>query len=428
MSTLVILGAQWGDEGKGKITDYLANKADFVVRYQGGDNAGHTVEIGENQYKLHLIPSGIFAGDKICVLGNGLVINPKSLLEEIKYLNDRGINTENLRISDRAHIIFPYHILLDQLEEEKKGKNKIGTTVKGIGPCYRDKVERTGIRMCDVFHKEFFEERLRENINNKNEIIEKLYGKEGLDADAIIKEYSGYLEEIKKYIADTTDLLNKSLKENKKILFEGAQGTLLDLDFGTYPYLTSSHPISGGVSIGTGISPFGLKSALGVVKAYTTRVGRGPFPTELHDEIGDAIREKGHEFGTTTGRPRRCGWLDAVMLKYSAQINGFSSFAVTRIDTLAGFDKVKICVGYELDGEKIEAFPASLETLAKCNPIYEELDGWSDEEMTNVEKYEDLPQTAKNYLKRIEELSGVKVSIASVGPKRSETLIIEEIF
>ncbi|WP_202710780.1 adenylosuccinate synthase [Sporosalibacterium faouarense] len=428
MSTLVILGAQWGDEGKGKITDYLANKADFVVRYQGGDNAGHTVEIGENQYKLHLIPSGIFAGDKICVLGNGLVINPKSLLEEIKYLNDRGINTENLRISDRAHIIFPYHILLDQLEEEKKGKNKIGTTVKGIGPCYRDKVERTGIRMCDVFHKEFFEERLRENINNKNEIIEKLYGKEGLDADAIIKEYSGYLEEIKKYIADTTDLLNKSLKENKKILFEGAQGTLLDLDFGTYPYLTSSHPISGGVSIGAGISPFGLKSALGVVKAYTTRVGRGPFPTELHDEIGDAIREKGHEFGTTTGRPRRCGWLDAVMLKYSAQINGFSSFAVTRIDTLAGFDKVKICVGYELDGEKIEAFPASLETLAKCNPIYEELDGWSDEEMTNVEKYEDLPQTAKNYLKRIEELSGVKVSIASVGPKRSETLIIEEIF
>lgn len=428
MSTLVILGAQWGDEGKGKITDYLARKADIVVRYQGGDNAGHTVEIGDKQYKLHLIPSGIFSQDKICILGNGLVINPKSLLEEIKYLKDKGISTDNLRISDRAHIIFPYHIRLDQLQEERKGKNKIGTTVKGIGPCYRDKVERTGIRMCDIFYKDTFEEKLRENIKAKNEIIEKIYGKEPLDPDEIIEEYSEYLDKLKKYIIDTTDLLNNSINEGKKVLFEGAQGTLLDIDFGTYPYLTSSHPISGGVSIGTGINPFSLKSALGVVKAYTTRVGRGPFPTELHDEIGDRIRELGHEFGTTTGRPRRCGWLDVVMLKYSAQINGFNTLAITKLDTLAGFEKLKICVGYDLNGEKIDTFPASLETLAKCKPVYEELDGWTEEDMKNVEKYEDLPSTAKKYVSRIEELCGVKVGIVSIGPKRSETLIIENYF
>lgn len=428
MSTLVILGAQWGDEGKGKITDYLARKADIVVRYQGGDNAGHTVEIGDKQYKLHLIPSGIFSQDKICILGNGLVINPKSLLEEIKYLKDKGISTDNLRISDRAHIIFPYHVRLDQLQEERKGKNKIGTTVKGIGPCYRDKVERTGIRMCDIFYKDTFEEKLRENIKAKNEIIEKIYGKEPLDPDEIIEEYSEYLDKLKKYIIDTTDLLNNSINEGKKVLFEGAQGTLLDIDFGTYPYLTSSHPISGGVSIGTGINPFSLKSALGVVKAYTTRVGRGPFPTELHDEIGDRIRELGHEFGTTTGRPRRCGWLDVVMLKYSAQINGFNTLAITKLDTLAGFEKLKICVGYDLNGEKIDTFPASLETLAKCKPVYEELDGWTEEDMKNVEKYEDLPSTAKKYVSRIEELCGVKVGIVSIGPKRSETLIIENYF
>lgn len=428
MSTLVILGAQWGDEGKGKITDYLANKSDIIVRYQGGDNAGHTVEIGDQQYKLHLIPSGIFNENKACVLGNGLVINPKALLKEIKYLNDRGINTDNLKISDRAHIIFPYHIRLDELEEERKGRNKIGTTVKGIGPCYRDKVERIGLRMCDSFYKESFEERLRENIKIKNEIIEKIYEQEPLNADEIVEEYMGYLEQIRRYITDTTKLLHDSVDEGKKILFEGAQGTLLDIDFGTYPYLTSSHPISGGVSIGTGINPFSLKNALGIVKAYTTRVGRGPFPTELHDETGDKIREKGNEFGTTTGRPRRCGWLDTVMLKYSAKINGFNYLAITRLDTIAGFDKLNICVGYELDGERVEAFPASLETLAKCKPIYEELDGWAEEEMENIEKFEDLPTAAKQYVKRIEELTGVKVGIVSIGPKRRETLILEDIF
>ncbi|WP_425448752.1 adenylosuccinate synthase [Dethiothermospora halolimnae] len=428
MNTLVILGAQWGDEGKGKITDYLAEKSDMVVRYQGGDNAGHTVEIGDNQYKLHLIPSGIFNKDKICILGNGLVINPKSLLDEIKYLTDRGISTDNLRISDRAHIILPYHIELDRLQEEKKGKNKIGTTVKGIGPCYKDKVERVGLRMCDIFYKETFEERLRENIRNKNEIIEKLYNGKPLDEDNIVKEYMGYLDEIKKYVVDTTALLNDSIEKGNKILFEGAQGTLLDLDFGTYPYLTSSHPISGGVSIGSGINPLKLDGAIGIVKAYTTRVGRGPFPTELHDKTGDAIREKGHEFGTTTGRPRRCGWLDGVMLRYSARINGLTSIAVTRLDTLGGFDKLKICTGYELDGKVVKDFPASLETLAKCKPIYEEFDGWKEEDMKDITKYEDLPENAKKYVEKIEEMTGVNVDVASIGPKRSETLIRTEFF
>lgn len=428
MSTLVILGAQWGDEGKGKLTDYLAKKADAVVRYQGGDNAGHTVEIGDQQYKLHLIPSGIFYDDKICVLGNGLVINPKSLLTEIKYLKDRGISTENLKISDRAHIVFPYHLKLDELEEQKKGDNKIGTTIKGIGPCYRDKVDRIGIRMCDIFHKEYFEIKLRENIDSKNQIISQIYGHEPLDADEIVKEYTAYLEQVKKYVVDTTVLLNKSIDEGKNILFEGAQGTLLDIDFGTYPYLTSSHPISGGVSIGAGVSPFRLHNALGVVKAYTTRVGRGSFPTELKDAMGDEIREKGHEFGTTTGRARRCGWLDIVMLKYSSQINGFSSFAVTKLDTLSGFDKLKICVAYELDGKLIDTFPASLETLAKCKPVFEEVDGWAEGSMKDIEKYDDLPETAKAYIKRIEDLTGVSVSIASIGPKRSETLVRQEFF
>lgn len=428
MSTLVILGAQWGDEGKGKITDYLAEKADMVVRYQGGDNAGHTVMLDEEQYKLHLIPSGILYEDKVCVIGNGVVINPKSLLKEIKYLNERGIKTDNLRISDRAHIIFPYHIKLDELEEKRRGNSKIGTTNKGIGPCYRDKVERIGLRMCDIFYRESFEEKLRNNIRTKNEIIEKIYGEKGFNEDELIEKYMQYLEQLKKYITDTNKLINDFIDSDKKVLFEGAQGTFLDLDFGTYPYLTSSHPISGGVSIGTGISPFALKGAMGVVKAYTTRVGKGPFPTELHDELGDMIREKGHEYGTTTGRPRRCGWLDAVMLRYAARINGLTSLVITKLDTLAGFEKLKICTGYELDGKTIKDFPASLETLAKCKPVYEELEGWSDKEMENVKAYDDLPLNAKKYIERIEELIGVKAKIISIGPKRSQTIVREEVF
>jgi len=428
MSTLVVLGAQWGDEGKGKITDYLSEKADIVARYQGGDNAGHTVEIGDAKYKLHLIPSGIFYEEKLSIIGNGVVVNPKSLLKEIKYLNDLGVKTDNLRISDRAHIIFPYHIKLDELKEKRRGKSKIGTTVKGIGPCYKDKVERTGIRLCDIFYSDSFEEKLRYNIREKNEMIVKLYGEEPLDEDKVVKEYTEYLEKIKKYITDTSVIINDAIKSGKKVLFEGAQGTLLDIDFGTYPYLTSSHPITGGVPIGVGISPFDMKDAIGVVKAYTTRVGKGPFPTELFDETGDELRDKGHEYGTTTGRPRRCGWLDLVMVKYAARINGLTSLVITKLDTLAGFDKLKVCTGYELNGEIINDFPASLKTLAQCTPVYEELDGWTEEEMKDVKTYEDLPENAKKYLDRIEKLTDVKVALVSVGPKRSETIVREDIF
>lgn len=427
MSSLVILGAQWGDEGKGKITDVLSKKADLVVRFQGGDNAGHTVEIGENKYKLHLIPSGIFYKEKLAIIGNGVVVNPKSLVREIKYLNDLGVSTDNLRISDRAHIIFPYHIKIDELQEQRRGNKKIGTTIRGIGPCYKDKVERTGLRMCDVFYEDSFKESLRSNIIAKNEIIEKIYGEEPLNVEEVINESLLYIEQIKKYIVDTSVLINEAMEEDKKILFEGAQGALLDIDYGTYPYVTSSHPTTGGVAIGCGINPFALKGSLGVVKAYTTRVGKGPFPTELTDEMGDLIREKGFEFGTTTGRPRRCGWLDIVMLRYSARINGLTSMVITKLDTLAGIDKLKICTGYELNGEVTQNFPASLETLAMYNPVYEELDGWSEEEMNNVKTYDELPENAKKYLKRIEELSSVKIGIVSIGPKRSQTIIIDEL-
>jgi adenylosuccinate synthase len=428
MSNLVILGAQWGDEGKGKITDYLAKESDMVVRYQGGDNAGHTVVIGDQKYKLHLIPSGILYGDVPCIIGNGVVLNPKSLIEEIKYLEDLGVSLDSLMISDRAHIIFPYHVEIDRLEEEARGKKKIGTTVKGIGPCYRDKVERTGIRICDFEYLDSFEEKLRYNIKRKNEFLTKYYDADPLNEDEIVEEYIGYLNKLKKYITNTQPIIRKAVNEGKKVLFEGAQGTLLDIDFGTYPYVTSSHPISGGIPVGTGISPYDLDKSLGVVKAYTTRVGKGPFPTELFDDTGDYIREKGFEYGTTTGRPRRCGWLDIVMLNYSRDVNGLTSMAITKLDTLSGLDKLKICVAYELDGEKIDYFPSSLETLSRCKPVYIEMDGWTLEEVEKAETYEELPENAKIYVEKIEELTNINADIVSVGPKRSETFIREKFF
>jgi adenylosuccinate synthase len=428
MSNLVILGAQWGDEGKGKITDFLAKEASMVVRYQGGDNAGHTVELGEQKYKLHLVPSGILYKEKPCVIGNGVVVNPKALCKEMDYLNDLGVATDNLVISDRAHIIFPYHIEIDRLEEEARGKNKIGTTVKGIGPCYRDKVERSGIRMCDYLNKEDFEEKLRYNIKRKNDLIVKYYDGTALDADEIVKEYMFHMERISKYITDVNVLMRQALKDDSKILFEGAQGTLLDIDYGTYPYVTSSHPTTCGIAVGAGISPYSLDNALGVVKAYTTRVGMGPFVTELHDEMGDNIREKGFEYGTTTGRPRRCGWLDMVMLNYSVQINGLSSMAITKLDTLSDIETLKICVAYNLDGEEIDYFPASLETLGRCEPIYIEMKGWTMEEVLKAKTYEELPENARLYVEKMEELSGVPADIVSVGPKRSETFIRKELF
>ncbi len=423
MSAFIVLGAQWGDEGKGKMTDYLAEEAQVIVRYQGGNNAGHTVEVGDKQYKLHLIPSGILHDDKINIIGNGVVVDPKALFEEISYLEGLGIKVtpEKLAISDRAHIIMPYHKILDKLKEKARGKNDIGTTGKGIGPCYTDKYERTGIRVCDLINEEVFKEKLQENIKVKNQYITKIYEGEPLSFEEIFEEYRALGEKLKPFVRETSVMIYDSISNNKQVLFEGAQGMLLDIDYGTYPYVTSSNTTAGGVSSGTGIGPRLITDAIGIAKAYTTRVGKGPFPTELMDETGDWIREKGHEYGVTTGRSRRCGWLDLVILKTTARVSALTSLVVTKIDTLAGLDKLKICVGYEFNGQVIDYFPASLEDLAKCKPIYEEFEGWG-EEVANARSYEELPENAKKYLQRIEEFTGTRISIVSVGPKRDQTI------
>lgn len=428
MSAFIVLGAQWGDEGKGKMTDYLAEGADVVVRFQGGNNAGHTVEVGDKQYKLHLIPSGILYEDKLNVIGNGVVLDPKAMFEEIKYLEDLGVKVtpEKFIISDRAQLIMPYHRALDGAKEKARGKNDIGTTGKGIGPCYTDKAERCGIRVCDLMHKEVFKEKLKENIEFKNELLSKIYGLETFDFDLVYEEYLGYAEKMKPFVTDISVRVYDEIKHGKNVLFEGAQGNLLDIDYGTYPFVTSSNTIAGGVCPGAGLGPTMIDSAVGIAKAYTTRVGKGPFPTELEDEMGEHIRDKGHEYGVTTGRARRCGWLDIVILKSAARVSGLTSFAVTKIDTLAGIDKIKICIGYEFNGNIIDYVPASLEDLALCKPVYEEYDGW-DESIEDARSYEEIPENAKKYLKRIEELTGTKISIVSVGPRRDQTIVVTEI-
>jgi adenylosuccinate synthase len=428
MASFVVLGAQWGDEGKGKMTDYLAEKADVVVRFQGGNNAGHTVEVGEKQYKLHLIPSGILYSNKMNIIGNGVVLDPKALFEEMDYLKGLGveITPDNLVISDRAQLIMPYHKVLDGIKEKVRGKKEIGTTGKGIGPCYTDKMERSGIRVCDLLHEEIFEDLLKENLEVKNDIITKVFHGEYLDFNEIYKEYIDYKERLKPFVKDTSVIVYDKIKSKKSVLFEGAQGTLLDIDYGTYPYVTSSSTIAGGVCTGAGIGPTMVNQVVGIAKAYTTRVGKGPFPTELNDSTGDWIREKGHEFGVTTGRARRCGWLDLVILKTSARVSGLTSFAMTKIDTLAGLDKIKVCVSYELDGKIIDYIPASLEDLARCKPIYEEFDGW-DENIKYAKHYSDFPGNVMKYLNRIEEVTDTKVSIVSVGPKRDQTILLSEI-
>ncbi|SMC26842.1 Adenylosuccinate synthetase [Clostridium acidisoli DSM 12555] len=428
MSSFIVLGAQWGDEGKGKMTDYLAENAEVVVRFQGGNNAGHTVEVGDKQYKLHLIPSGILYGDKLNVIGNGVVLDPKAMFEEIEYLEGLGVKVskKNFIISDRAHLIMPYHRALDSAKEKARGKNDIGTTGKGIGPCYTDKAERSGIRVCDLMHKEVFKEKLKENLDYKNEILTKIYGLDSLDFNSIYEEYLGYAEKMKQFVTDASVRVYDEIKNNKNVLFEGAQGNLLDIDYGTYPFVTSSNTIAGGVCIGAGIGPTMINSVVGIAKAYTTRVGKGPFPTELLDEMGEHIRNVGHEYGVTTGRARRCGWLDVVILKSAARVSGITSFAVTKIDTLAGMEKIKVCIGYDLNGETIEYVPASLEDLALCKPIYEEFDGW-DSSVENARSYDELPENAKIYLKRIEELTGTKISIVGVGPRRDQTIVVSEI-
>jgi adenylosuccinate synthase len=427
MSTLVIVGAQWGDEGKGKIIDYLSKKADIVVRGQGGNNAGHTVVVGDKKYALHLIPSGILYKDTINVIGNGVVFDPKGFIEEIESLEAADVSVDNIKVSSRAHLVLPYHKVIDTLSEEEKGKDKIGTTKKGIGPCYMDKVERSGIRICDFIDPSVFKEKLKKQIENKNKIITAIYGGEALDFETVYNEYSQYAEVIETYVDDTTVIVNDAVESNEKVLFEGAQGSLLDIDLGTYPFVTSSHPTAGGFAVGTGIGPNKIESVLGIVKAYTTRVGKGPFVTELFDETGNDIREAGHEFGTTTGRPRRCGWLDTVLVNYSKRINGMTTMSLMLLDVLTGFDTLKICTGYQYRDEVITNYPASLKVLSECTPIYEALPGWS-EDITQVEKYEDLPENAKKYVKRIETLIGLPISMVSVGPKRKQTIIREDIF
>lgn len=427
MTSVVVVGTQWGDEGKGKITDFLSQDAEVIARYQGGDNAGHTIVIDGKKFKLHLIPSGIFFPEKISVIGNGVVVNPKSLVTELKYLHDEGIKTDSLRISDRAHVILPYHIKLDRLQESSKGDNKIGTTNKGIGPAYMDKAARVGIRIADLLDKDIFAERLRVNLEEKNRLFEKMYECEPIKFEDIFEEYYEYGQQIKDYVTDTSVILNDALDAGKRVLFEGAQGVMLDIDQGTYPFVTSSNPVAGGVTIGSGVGPSKINKVVGVCKAYTSRVGDGPFPTELLDEVGDRIREIGHEYGTTTGRPRRVGWFDSVVMRHSRRVSGITNLSLNSIDVLSGLDTVKICVAYDLDGQRIDHYPTSLEQLKRCKPIYEELPGWS-EDITGCRSIDELPENARDYVRRVGELVGVRISTFSVGPDRDQTNILESVW
>ena len=427
MSSVVVVGTQWGDEGKGKITDFLSENAEVIARYQGGNNAGHTIKFDGVTYKLHLIPSGIFYKDKACVIGNGMVVDPKALVTELAYLHERNVSTDNLRISNRAHVILPYHLKLDEVEEERKGANKIGTTKKGIGPAYMDKAARIGIRIADLLDRDVFAEKLERNLEEKNRLLEKMYETEGFKIEDILDEYYEYGQQIKKYVCDTSVVLNDALDEGRRVLFEGAQGVMLDIDQGTYPFVTSSNPVAGGVPIGSGVGPTKIQHVVGVSKAYTTRVGDGPFPTELKDEIGDQIREVGREYGTTTGRPRRVGWFDSVVVRHARRVSGITDLSLNSIDVLTGIETLKICVAYRYKGEVIEEFPASLKALAECEPVYEEMPGWT-EDITGAKTLSDLPENARHYLERVSQLTGIPLSIFSVGPDRSQTNVIRSVY
>lgn len=424
MPALVLVGSQWGDEGKGKITDFLADEADCVVRYQGGSNAGHTVELADEKFMLHLIPSGILHPEKICVIGNGVVVDMGKVIEEIEGLQRRGIDTSNLRISSRASVVMPYHKKIDEIEDRTK---KIGTTKRGIGPTYADKISRVGFRICDVLHDESFHEKFIAEASRQNRLIEDFYGETGFDAIEMLEELQAQAKILKKYVADTSYLVHNVLTAGKKVLFEGAQGTLLDIDHGTYPYVTSSYPTAGGACIGTGIGPTEISRVIGVVKAYTTRVGEGPFPTELTDDTGELLRQKGAEFGTTTGRPRRCGWLDAVILRYAARINGLTDLAITKLDVLDSLSTLKICIAYRYRGELIHEFPDSINVLEQCVPEYIEMPGWN-QDISQIKEYQDLPAQTRDYIAKIEELAGVRQSIIAVGPKRSQTIVTNHLF
>lgn len=423
MSSVVVVGTQWGDEGKGKITDFLSENAEAIARYQGGNNAGHTIKFNGETYKLHLIPSGIFYSDKVCVIGNGMVVDPKALVKELAYLHERGISTDNLRISNRAHVILPYHIRLDEVEEESKGANKIGTTKKGIGPAYMDKAARTGIRMADLLDREIFEQKLAHNLKEKNLLLERIYETDGFKLEDILDEFFDYGQQVQKYVCDTSVVLNDLIDDGKRVLFEGAQGVMLDIDQGTYPFVTSSNPVAGGVAIGSGVGPTKINHVVGVCKAYTSRVGDGPFPTELENEIGHQIREVGREYGTTTGRPRRVGWFDSVVVRHARRVSGITDLSLNSIDVLSGIETVKICVAYKYNGEVIKEIPANLNILAKCEPVYEELPGWK-EDITGCRSLDELPENARHYVERVSQLTQIPLATFSVGPDRTQTNIV----
>jgi adenylosuccinate synthase len=426
MPAIVLLGAQWGDEGKGKATDLLGDRVDYVVRYQGGNNAGHTVVIGDQKYALHLLPSGILSPNVIPVIGNGVVIDPAVLLAEIKGLNERGIDTSKLKISTNAHLITPYHRTIDKVSERFLGKSKIGTTGRGIGPAYADKINRIGIRVQDLFDPSILKQKIEAALHDKNQILIKVFNRKGITVDEVLDEYLGYAKVLKPYVADTALLLDQALKSGKNVLLEGSQGTLLDVDHGTYPFVTSSNPTAGGASTGSGIGPTKITRVIGILKAYTTRVGSGPFPTELFDEDGEALRKIGGEVGVTTGRNRRCGWFDAPIARYAVRVNGLTDFFLTKLDVLTGWEKIPVCVAYEVDGVRVEELPASQTDFHHAKPIYEYLPGWK-ENISKAKSIEDLPNNAKEYVKFLEKVSGAPISAIGVGPGRDETIVVRDL-
>lgn len=425
MANVVVIGAQWGDEGKGKVTDLLSKSADVVVRYQGGVNAGHTVVVKDQTFKLHLIPSGILYPETECIIGSGTVIDPKTLIEELDRLEALNISTQNLMISQTAHVTMPYHRLIDLASEERRGDHKIGTTGRGIGPTYADKSERIGIRILDLIDPEALRKQLNWTINYKNVILEKLYNLPPLDPEAVIDEYEQYAQRLRPHVVDASLKIYDAVQEKRNILFEGAQGTLLDLDHGTYPYVTSSNPVAGGACVGAGVGPTMIDRVIGVAKAYTTRVGEGPFPTEMTEGVGDILCDRGAEFGTTTGRKRRCGWFDAVIGRYAVRINGIDCLAITKLDVLDELNEIKVCVAYEIDGTRCDNFPSSSRLFARCTPIYETLPGWQ-QSTVNCRTWEDLPKQALDYLKYLAELMAVPIAVVSIGPGRDQTIIVED--
>ena len=427
MATAMVLGTQWGDEGKGKIVDYLAQKADVVIRSQGGNNAGHTVVADGQSFALRLLPSGILFSEKTCIIGNGVVVNPEVLLEELDGMVKKGVAISKLEVSTRAHVIMPYHIRIDEEDEKLRGDDKIGTTKNGIGPCYADKINRVGIRIGDLMDRDVFYQKLKTNLELKNRLFAMYYNCEGFDFEEIFTKYTALAERIRPYVKDTEYSANQYIKEGKKVLFEGAQATMLDLDHGTYPFVTSSNPTAGGACVGSGVGPRMMSNIIGVVKAYTTRVGAGPFPAEQNNKIGEYLRATGHEFGTVTGRSRRCGWFDSVVVRYAAMLNSLDYLAITRLDILDELDTINICKGYMYKGRELEEYPESLNVLQEVEPVYEELPGWKTD-ISGCKSYDELPENARYYVERISQLVGVPLGIVSVGPDRSQTIVLHDVF